>query len=571
MPDFTLTDREANLLHAALSADRTTAAAAWKSWTDSVVLEEAPHAELRLLPAVHANLSKVAPDLPLPAKLRGKVRATFTYNRLISHESLPALRALTSAVPIMVTKGAAFCTRFNAWSFRQTGDIDIHVRRRQLRRAVDILTNLGWVPKYGMTAATLKYRTPLRRNSWNLTKGKGDIDLHWRLLDSADAKNVSRRFWDTAESIAFFGVSVLMPSPEFSIVGSLRHGFAEGTRADALQALVDCWHLLPVCDRKTLAEVISMTGTEAFAGSLATAFSNAKLLGEPVLKLPNARSSPNPSDPATLMVRRDKFVIRHRRLYDVWERLGRRCTLERLILRHFGPLSRPLAQSTASRSDYDLRDCSTVDEIGGPGWGWPEPEHTCFWSDQADNRLLVNLPDMRDYVAVFSVSSVARHSPNPNVLVVVNGRKARKLSLRSENRTKFAFLIPRSYLFGPWIEISFRPDRFGAKPFSAYGERRCLPAVRLQIIAPERVAAVLAVRDPTNLQRKVDRGEEPYCSKFKRVEIKIRESTLRGDPRLPVDFDPVSYILLHEDLLNAEVDPYWHFIAFGKGEGRAFL
>jgi len=69
-----------------------------------------------------------------------KVRATFTLNRLIGHESLPALLALSQAVPVMLAKGLAFCQRFNAWSFRQTGDVDIHVRQGQLHRAVDILT-----------------------------------------------------------------------------------------------------------------------------------------------------------------------------------------------------------------------------------------------------------------------------------------------------------------------------------------------------------------------------------------------------------------------------------------------
>jgi hypothetical protein len=572
MRDFALTGREADLVHAALSADRSTAVRAWNAWSESVVIEEAPHPELRLLPTVYANLSKIAPDLALPPKLRGKARATFTFNRLIGHEALPALRALSEAMPVMVSKGAAFCARFNAWSFRQTGDIDIHVRRRHLRRAVDILTALGWTPKYGMTLHCLKRRTPLRRNSWNLTRQKSDIDLHWRLLDCADTREVEGRFWDTAEATSFLGLPVLMPSPEFSIIGSLRHGFAEGTRADALQTLVDCWHWLPRCDREMLGKLISLTGTDGLARLLAAAFNDARLPpGGSASKLPAPKPSQKRHATPKLKVRRDKFVIRRRPLYKLWERLGRRCMLERLVLRYFGPFSKPPAPASAPRSEYDLRDCAVLDEIGGPGWGWPEPEHTCFWSDQADNRLLLSLPEMHDYLAIFSVSRAARYSPNPSVSVVVNGRLTRKLKLRSEGRTKFAILVPRSYLFGPWIEFSFRPRPFGATPFATYGQRRSLPAVRLQIIPAEKASLAFAVRDPTPLQCKVDRGEEPHYSKFKRVELKIRESAHKSDPRLPPDFDPVSYVLLHEDLLNAEVDPYWHFIVAGNGEGRPWF
>jgi hypothetical protein len=475
-------------------------------------------------------------------------------------------------MPVMVSKGAAFCARFDAWSFRQTGDVDIHVRRRHLRRAVDILTALGWTPKYGMTLHCLKRRTPLRRNSWNLTRQRGDIDLHWRLLDCADTRKVEGRFWDTAEATSFLGLPVLMPSPEFSFIGSLRHGFAEGTRADALQTLIDCWHWLQRCDREELGKLIALTGTDELARSLAVAFNDARLpLGDSLSKLPAPKSSRKRHATFGPKVRRDKFVIRHRRLYKLWERLGRPHMLERLVLRCLGPFSKPPSPATASRSEYDLRDCAVLDEIGGPGWGWPEPERTCFWSDQPDNRLLVTLPEVQDYLAIFSVSSAARYSPNPSVSVVVNGRLARKLDLRSEGRTKFAILVPRSYLFGPWIEFSFRPGRFGATPFATYGQRRSLPAVRLQIIPAEKASLAFAVRDPTPLQRKVDLKEEPYYGKFQRVELKIRESVHKNDPRLPAGFDPVSYVLLHEDLLNAEVDPYWHFIVAGSGERRAWF
>ena len=572
MPDVSLAPREADLVHAALSADRETAAAAWRSWTEQVVLEEAPYAELRLLPMVYSNLAKVAPDLALPQKLRGKARATFTRSRLIGHEALPALKALIKAVPVIVAKGVAFCMRFDAWSFRPTGDVDIHVKHRNLARSVDILTAHGWTPKYGMTPDSLKHRTPLRRNSWNLTRQKGDIDLHWRLVDGAGAKRIARRFWETAEPADFLGVQVLTPSPEFAMIGALQHGFMEGTRADALQTLVDCWHWLPLCDRTKLAEAVALTGMAELVPVLVAAFNDARLpLRDSVLKQPHGKPSRRSPRQARSRIRRDKPVLRHPLLYKYWTRLGRPYGVERLILRSFGPFSKPLAGATAPRPEYDLRDCAVLDEIGGPGWGWPEPEHTCFWSDQADNRLLVSLTSMQDYFAIFSVSVAAKWSPNPKVSIGINGRRARDLDFRSEGRTKFALLVPRSYLFGPWIEFSFRPVGFDAKPFSTYGQRRSLPAVRLQIIPAEAASTTFAIRDPTPLQGRVDRAEEPYYGKFKRVELKIQESKFSNDPRLPVGFDPVSYVLLYEDLLNAEVDPYWHFIVAGQREGRSWF
>ena len=500
---------ETALVHAALSADRVTATTAWESWTAAVILEEAPHAELRLLPTVYANLSKVAPNLPLPLKLRGKARATFTFNRLITHESLPALRALTQSVPVIVAKGAALCERFNAWSFRQIGDVDIHVRQRDLPEAVDLLVTDGWMPKYGMTALSFKYRTPLRRNSWNLTREHGDIDQHWRLLECADAQALARGFWESASPGTLSGVAVRLPSPEFSVIGALQHGFIEGTRADALQALVDCWYWLSLCDQTKLTEAMALSEAGDLTRSLAAAYDEAGLHRDEQVLRP-VKAKPSSRSPATgVKVRRDTVVVRNRRWYQVWERLGRRPRLERLILRTLGPFSKPLSPSTGPRSEYDLRDCAVIDEIGGAGWGWPEPEHTCGWSDQDDNRLLVRLPEMRDSLAILRVSASARHSPRPQVAIFVNGRPAGELDFTTARRSTFAILVPRAYLFGPWIELSFRPIGFDAPAFSTYAERRSLPAVTLQIIAADKAATVLAVRDPTPVQQRLDRGGEP--------------------------------------------------------------
>ena len=39
---------------------------------------------------------------------------------------------------------------------------------------------------------------------------------------------------------------------------------------------------------------------------------------------------------------------------------------------------------------------------------------------------------------------------------------------------------------------------------------------------------------------------------------------------LPPDFSPVEYLLLNEDLLRAEAEPFEHYIKFGRAEGRPY-
>src|SRR5262249_14114603 len=147
----------------------------WKTWESQMPLENAPLHELRLLPAIYAHLSHIAPSLTLPNKLRGKAKAIFTRNSLISSASLPIIRKLFRKCPVMLTKSLAICLRFNAWSSRPMADVDIHVPFRSLERACKVLVSSGWMPRYGMTLPSIIHRSCLRRDSWNFTKGQVDI------------------------------------------------------------------------------------------------------------------------------------------------------------------------------------------------------------------------------------------------------------------------------------------------------------------------------------------------------------------------------------------------------------
>lgn len=78
-----ISGREELLLKAALSRDPAIATASWEAWTAQIALEDAPRPELRLLTAVHGNLTQIAPQLRLPPKLRGKAKANFAKTNLL--------------------------------------------------------------------------------------------------------------------------------------------------------------------------------------------------------------------------------------------------------------------------------------------------------------------------------------------------------------------------------------------------------------------------------------------------------------------------------------------------------
>jgi hypothetical protein len=65
-------------------------------------------------------------------------------------------------------------------------------------------------------------------------------------------------------------------------------------------------------------------------------------------------------------------------------------------------------------------------------------------------------------------------------------------------------------------------------------------------------------------------GAEPEAGKFARIRNRIETSPHRHDQSLPEDFDPLVYVFTYRDLFDAEVDPYEHFLRFGRLEGRSW-
>ena len=93
---------------------------------------------------------------------------------------------------------------------------------------------------------------------------------------------------------------------------------------------------------------------------------------------------------------------------------------------------------------------------------------------------------------------------------------------------------------------------------------------KLRILDLKRMNEIFSGHNPPQLHLRLLRGEEPYASKFARIQAKIDNSPFRGARQLPEDFDPHFYVLSYGDLFEGEVDPYEHFIDFGMRENRAW-
>jgi hypothetical protein len=561
-----LSRRETLIITAALNPRADVAVRSWREWAAGKPLEDAPSPELRLLPAVLANLSQVAPTLELPKKVHGLARMAFAKSRHLVFCSSGIIAELSRFCPVILAKGLAMLIRFDAWSSRPMTDVDIHVPPSALSAALDILARSGWEPRYGMTFESLRYRSSLRRESWNFTKGPGHLDLHWRLSAARMKGRLESQMWKTAEPVEFAGQKLLLQSPEYAFVTTLHHGFLQGQRSDALQTVVDAARLLPLCDDDVLSRLVRKTDLFKEAEDLTECL---RLVGAPGRIPTLARASErSPQTRQSRMPLPTETALLHRPwLYRLWNALGRRSKIERLLQKWTGPFSKPL-NPRPPRPEYDLRDCATMDEIAGPGWSWPEPDHSCFWSDRIDARLLVPLSGFDDHLIVIYFDE--RGSLNALIDIFANGVfMTRKHHMARLASAACCLMVPRRLLFGPWVEISLRP-----RPYLGASEVRTTalsaPASRMRVLNLQHVTEVFSGHEVPQLYLRIIKGEQPYARKFARIAAKMKNSPSKDSSELPANFDSLKYILSYPDLFEHEVDPYEHFLNHGRHENRLY-
>ena len=394
------------------------------------------------------------------------------------------------------------------------------------------------------------YRSSLRRDSWNFTKGDLDVDIHWRVKSDPGESWVAKQMWASAERAQFLGRTLLLQSPELALVTSLNHGFNTGDQSDhgdALQTVVDVAWLLPLCKTDFLIGLLNKSGLfEQFKDLISilqriglsetVPHDHRNLLGA-------TRNEPNGVDCvgdrglARLRPKTERKILRQPFRYRLWELFGRKSRIERLLLRFTGPFSKPLTRPEIFNNEYDLRDCEVMDRVAGPGWGWPTPWDACFWSDRADARFLIPLRHTGDHLLILGLAETRFHSANACVNVFANGIFLRNINFRERLLTsEYCFLVPRSVLFGPWVELSLRPKPYlGDKAVSStnYSLKRSLPVRRLRVLDMQQMSDFLSGGYVPQLYLTILKGQEPQSGKFERIKRRMENSPFRSDHEIP--------------------------------------
>lgn len=170
---------ERQLLHACLGEGEA-ARAAFAAWR--------PHGQpgtldgryLRLMPLLHANLTRLGVEDPMLNWLRGLSKHNWLIGLLRKQRVEEVLAAFAAAeLPVVLIKGAALLARWPAQTdTRPMGDFDLLAPAGRMREALAILRGIGWqapaphLLSAGDLAQGHAIGVRARQDIW--------IDLHWR-------------------------------------------------------------------------------------------------------------------------------------------------------------------------------------------------------------------------------------------------------------------------------------------------------------------------------------------------------------------------------------------------------
>lgn len=220
---------EHQLLLTAACAPDAPARAAWQAWRSR------PHAgDLSRIDAatarLFARLTPRARQLGLRDALfeRGAsmYRHTWCTNQLRIRGALDAVRALDAAgVRSLALKGLAVLGEaYQDLGLRPMFDIDLLIEQEQLGLALRSLSEAGWRSVTEPLSAALLNGAVPQGYSFQLTRGRVELDLHWHTLNQDASATFDRALWGNAASGKLAGYQLFRPNATELLLVVCLHG-----------------------------------------------------------------------------------------------------------------------------------------------------------------------------------------------------------------------------------------------------------------------------------------------------------------------------------------------------------
>ena len=182
-----------------------------------------------LVPIVYRQLDLLVKD-QVPGDVIKRFKKDYQENaarNLILVDELTVLldRLANAGIEAIVFKGPALAIlAYGDLNLRRFVDLDLIVRRADITRAMEVLTQCGYVSSKDLTG---EQQSVLLRTQHNLqfTRGRVIVELHWQVSSELFAATVTaEKFWESLSTVELNGRRVKTLSPEDLLFALCVHG-----------------------------------------------------------------------------------------------------------------------------------------------------------------------------------------------------------------------------------------------------------------------------------------------------------------------------------------------------------
>lgn len=243
-PAYLPTPRQELLLKAALfSGDD--ARSAFTEWAAGADLDRLDAGSFRLLPALHLNLKALGVTHALNSRLLSVYRSTWYRNQLLLDRAASVIRLLAEhGIDSLLLKGAALALGvYGDPGARPMADVDLLVRRGDLRAAVELLRTAGWTPRPALSPRALD--SFLETNhAVTLEDGAGrELDLHGNVFYRSRVDVLDDALRERSRPVTLGGVAARTLAPEDLLFHTVVHG-AEWNAVPPVRWVADAFEVV---------------------------------------------------------------------------------------------------------------------------------------------------------------------------------------------------------------------------------------------------------------------------------------------------------------------------------------
>ncbi len=240
---------EQELILTAAVGPETAARQAFEQWSETADFHQNfDLGTFRLLPLVYRRMHALGVSAPTMPKLKGIYRYAWCDTQALYRSVAPAITLLqANNIELLLLKGAPLLAGYyKGFGLRPMNDVDVVVRREDLRKSTLLLEEAGWKQLFPNLLSDRHYDY---HQSMEFRNSEGrDIDLHGHFLVDACNEHADRWFWSSSVPFEFMGTETRQLDATALLLHVVVHGMRPN-RDPPIRWIADAMTILSNAER----------------------------------------------------------------------------------------------------------------------------------------------------------------------------------------------------------------------------------------------------------------------------------------------------------------------------------